>query len=72
MKMDITSGIAVGGIIIQFGFMVYKFGRQSQKLDGVDDNITEIKKNLNNGYTCKFHADMEKELGRLQGSEAKK
>ena len=48
------------GFLFQLGFVVYGYGRLSQKVDG-------ICKKLGDGYTCRFHADITKDIGKLQG-----
>ena len=34
--------------------------------------INSLCKRLDNGYTCKFHADIMKDVGRLQGTSGEK
>ena len=49
--------IGVNALVVAFGY-----GVLTQK-------VRNIEKILNNGFTCKQHAGMEKEIGRLQGAQ---
>jgi hypothetical protein len=65
--MDLMSGLALGGFAIQLGYMVYNFGKQSERQVDLKNNIEKIDKYIHNGFTCKHHADMTEKVGKLQG-----
>ncbi len=58
--MGDTLIIVGSGILINLVMVAFSYG-------GLTARVKNIEKMLNNGFTCKKHADLEKEIGRLQG-----
>lgn len=69
--MDIPAYISIGAFCLQLSYNVYKLGRMSAKVDNTADVVENLSKELHNGFTCKHHAEITQEIGKLEGAADK-
>lgn len=57
--MDVLYGIG-GALVLQLVAFIFFLGKLYQKVDSIDRRI-------NNGYTCKYHAQFAQDIGEIRG-----